>query len=220
MILQKTMKKRFKGFGEIYEGSAMRKVLLTGGFLVLLLVFHGCDHLGLNAPDNPVSPPPWVTEPHIPPQEYLAFTWNAPEEVNAGEVVDLELKVANTSNKTLKMRVLTDPGTPSKGNRGFYDFGVIDEDSLLHWRNYHNIGAPDMSVFVTLQPSDTLSLIHEWQGRNLSGESISTSEYQLTGVYRIGKVLIDPIPESDTAEDTLVNERGYYTPEPQPLRVK
>lgn len=184
------------------------KYILKISIVVWILLIGGCS---TNNTDNY---PEW-DKSNLPPENVLEIHLDAPSTSTSGEPILLKMEVKNVSGTDLFLGVLNNPLSVSKNNTGVYDFMFTDSEGNLYWSKFYNQFIPDLPASVSLSAGATIVLEHEWNGKDIHGQTFNPGRYQITGYYTIGS-----ISNKTDGLDVQENEVGFYTTQPHEIIVQ
>ena len=99
-------------------------------------------------------------------------TLEVPPEVRAGDAVPMKLRVANTADRPLTLRLT---GRPIA-----FDLIVTSEDGTTMWRRLEGATITMVLQVRTLAPGETLVLEDVWRQQAAGGACVSPGDYAVT----------------------------------------
>ncbi len=99
---------------------------------------------------------------------------DVPPDVREGEAVPMTLRVTNTADRPLTLRL--------RGRPIAFDFVVRREDGTIVWRRLAGAMIAMVLQLRTLAPGETLELEDVWQQQDAGGTRVSPGNYTVTAV--------------------------------------
>jgi hypothetical protein len=134
-----------------------------GSLMILLclmvLGFDGCGHQA-DKPGHPEDP----------------LSLEAPDEVEAGQAVNLKLIWRNLTDHPVELTL---------GGRPAYDFVVTSEEGKEIWRWLAGQAVQDILELRTVDPSQKLEFILEWQPVDQAGTALPPGSYLVQGILNL-----------------------------------
>ncbi len=96
-----------------------------------------------------------------------------PHEVRVGEPVPMTLRVTNTADRPLTLRL--------RGRPIAFDLVVRREDDSIVWRKLEGAMIAMVLQLRTLAPGETLALEEVWRQQAADGTRVSPGDYTVTG---------------------------------------
>lgn len=97
---------------------------------------------------------------------------DVPREVQAGDAVPMTLRVTNTTDRPLTLRL--------RGRPIAFDLVVSREDGSIVWRRLEGAMIAMVLQVRTLGPGETLQLEDIWQQQSARGSRVSSGDYTVT----------------------------------------
>ncbi|MGH7519169.1 MAG: BsuPI-related putative proteinase inhibitor [Gemmatimonadales bacterium] len=98
---------------------------------------------------------------------------DVPREVRVGEPVPMTLRVTNTADRPLTLRL--------RGRPIAFDLVVRRDDSTIVWRKLEGAMIAMVLQLRTLAPGETLELEDVWRQQDAEGTRVSPGDYIVTG---------------------------------------
>jgi hypothetical protein len=96
-----------------------------------------------------------------------------PEQVPQGEPIRITLRIENVSGAPLDLYL--------RGREVAFDLVVAAEDGQEVWRRLQDAVIPAILRIETLEVSEVLELMHEWDQRSDAGDPVAPGEYLVRG---------------------------------------
>ncbi len=96
-----------------------------------------------------------------------------PREVRAGDAVPMTLRVTNTADRPLTLRL--------RGRPIAFDLVVRREDGTIVWRKLEGAMIAMVLQLRTLAPGETLELEDAWRQQAADGSQVGPGDYAVTG---------------------------------------
>ena len=139
--------------------TAMYRIGLTLLLSMALLGVDGCSHQAGN-PKSPEDP----------------LTLEAPDEVEAGQTVNLKLIWRNLTDKPAELNL---------GGRPPYDFVVTTDEGKEVWRWLAGQTVQDILEIKTVDPGQKLEFMLEWQPVDQAGAPLTPGHYLAQGILNL-----------------------------------
>jgi hypothetical protein len=104
------------------------------------------------------------------------LTLEAPDEVEAGQTVNLKLIWRNLTDKPVKLTL---------GGRPAYDFALTSHDGKEIWRWLAGQVVQDILEIKTVDPGQKLEFILEWRPVDQSGAALPPGRYLVHGILNL-----------------------------------
>jgi hypothetical protein len=124
-----------------------------------LLGFDGCSHPA-GKPSRPEDP----------------LTLEAPDEVEAGQMVNLKLIWRNLTDQPVELTL---------GGRPAYDFVVTSDEGKQIWRWLEGQVVQDILEIKTVDPGQKVEFMLEWRPVNQAGADLAPGRYLVYGVLNL-----------------------------------